>query len=314
MRPTRAGRAATVCTLLGVALAGAITAACSDVSPTSPDSAAANAARTPPSFLLVTLVDPPGATSASAVGINAADHVVGTYGTADGRTHGFIDIGSQDSTIDYPGALNTDARGIGPNDEVVGQYYNVGEPAAVARHGYLLTTQGAFQTVHYPGHLYEIPQRILPDGTIFGCRHDHDMMGSMKGIQISRRDTSEITAYASMSNGATPDLSQVVGLYTDSATNVTGGFLIDHGTFTPLLAPGAKATSAWDINPRGEIVGQYTDATGVHGFILTGSSWTTIDFPGATVTRVNGINAAGDIVGAYVAGGHTHGFLGLRTS
>lgn len=312
MRPTRAGRAATVFTLLGAALAGAITAACSDLSPTTPDSTA-NAASTPPSFLLTTLIDPAGATSVSAVGINAADHVVGFYATADGRVHGFVARGSQDSTIDYPGALNTDARGIGPNDEVVGQYSNAGEPP-VAKHGYLLTAQGAFQAVHFPGHLYEIPQRILPDGTIFGCRHDHDTMGSMKGIEISRKDTSDITAYASMSNGATPDLSRIVGLYTDSATNIAQGYLIDRGTFTPLLAPGATATAAWDIDPRGEVVGQYTNATGVHGFVLTGSTWTTVDFPGATATRIYGINAAGDIVGAYVAGGHSHGFLGVRGS
>ncbi len=313
MRPTQAGGATTVVMLLGVALAGAVTAAC-DSTPTSPDAVVANNNQSPPGFLLATLVDPSGATSVSAFGINAAGHVVGSYGTADGRTHGFIALGSQDSTIDYPGALNTDARGIGPNDEVVGQYYNAGEPAAVARHGYLLTAQGAFQAVHFPGHLYEIPQRILPDGTIFGCRHDHDLMGSMKGIQISSRDTSEITAYASMSNGATPDLSRIVGLYTDSASNVAQGFLIDHGTFTPLLAPGARATAAWDIDPRGEIVGQFTDASGVHGFILTNSTWTTIDFPGATATRVYGINAAGDIVGAYVVGGRSHGFVGLRTT
>ncbi len=313
---TQPGRRIMAFSGVGLALLIASISGCTDRSatgPTAPD-VRADGARSHPTFQLSSLDDPAGATSVTAFGINAAGHIVGSYGTADRRTHGFLLAGAQRSEIDYPGAHNTDARGIGPDDEIVGQFSLAGEPAAVARHGYRLTSGGAYQAVHFPGHLYEILQRVLPDGTILGCRHDHDMMGSMKGIMISRADSTQIGAYASMNNGATPDRSRVVGLFTDSATNILQGYIIENGVFKPLLPAGATGAAAWDINPRGDVVGQFSNATGVHGFVLTASGYTTIDFPGATATRVYGINAAGNIVGAYVAGGRSHGFVGIRTS
>jgi hypothetical protein len=51
----------------------------------------------------------------------------------------------------------------------------------------------------------EVAQRILPDGTILGCRHDHDQMASMHGVEIAGAQQTEIDAFASMNNGATPD-------------------------------------------------------------------------------------------------------------
>ena len=78
------------------------------------------------------------------------------------------------------------------------------------------------------------------------------------------------------------------------------------------LYPGSSFTAAWDINPRGDIVGVFQNAAGVHGFVLTADGYTTIDYPGATATRVFGINARGDLVGAYVLGGKTFGFLARR--
>jgi hypothetical protein len=77
--------------------------------------------------------------------------------------------------------------------------------------------------VHYEGHLYEIPQRILPDGTILGCRHDHDLMGSMRGITIRGDETSEATdIFASMNNGASPSGRLIAGLYTNMMVTPIG--------------------------------------------------------------------------------------------
>jgi uncharacterized membrane protein len=64
------------------------------------------------------------------------------------------------------------------------------------------------------------------------------------------------------------------------------------------------------INPRGDIVGQYSGGGTTHGFLLDRhGSLTTIDIPGASSTAAAGINARGDIVGTYSVGGTTHGFL-----
>jgi hypothetical protein len=62
-----------------------------------------------------------------------------------------------------------------------------------------------------------------------------------------------------------------------------------------------------DINPRGDIVGDYVSADGrTHGYLLSGGQFTTIDFPGATFIIPWGINPRGDIVGRVGVG---HGFL-----
>ncbi len=87
------------------------------------------------------------------------------------------------------------------------------------------------------------------------------------------------------------------------------------GDSTPLVTrldyPDAKGTAAFGINPQGDIVGRYTDQSGVtHGFLLSRSQWTPINYPGATITRAFRINPRGQIAGNYVdAGGKTHGFL-----
>jgi uncharacterized membrane protein len=304
--------------IAGLAAISFVAAACSDRAATEPTTlmrtaVAANADRSAPTFLPLTTVDVAGALGTSVQGINARGDVSGTYVDAAGRSHGFLRIDGVVTTIDYPGADGTEVLGVGPDGDVVGAHWNDDEER-VAFHGFRRTAGGAFQPVHYPGHLYEIPQRILPDGTILGCRHDHDLMASMTGMMIARAESSEITPFASMSNGATPDRHQIVGFYTNMNVmpSRSEGFTIENGVFKPFLIPGSNLTTAWDVNPRGDIVGVYRNSAGVHGYVLTDGGYTTLDGPGASATRAFGINARGDVVGAYVAGGVTHGFLATR--
>jgi hypothetical protein len=88
------------------------------------------------------------------------------------------------------------------------------------------------------------------------------------------------------------------------------------GSFESINVAGATATRAFGINPRGDIVGSYTDATGTHGFLLRGGVVTKIDYPDSpghrtTSTEAWGINPRGDIIGRYMAAGipGTRGFL-----
>jgi hypothetical protein len=292
--------------------------ACDLPTPSEPSAVAArqgspplNAARGQPSFAIST-IDVPGALSTGAQGINAAGVISGTYRDANG-VHGFILRDGAFETVDYPDADNTELRGIGPDGTVVGDYWNNDEEATAA-HGFRRTADGQFTTVHFPGHLYEFPQRILPDGTVLGCRHDHDLMASMRGIRMGREGSTEIDEFASMNNGATPDGRRIVGLYTNMmANNRTEAYIIDNGVFTPFLVPGSNLTTAWDVNPRGDVVGVYRDASGFHGYVMTTEGIATIDVPGASATRAFGINARGDVIGTYVAGGVTHSFLATRT-
>lgn len=283
-----------------------------------------------------TAVDVPNAMFTTASGINASGDIVGAYGDESGRSHGYVlhDVrgrqpaderggrgptrhrgGGNFVTIDFTTsdgitAAGTEAKGISPDGEVVGDYWLLnGAPMNI--HGYRRTTKGDFVPVNYPGHAGTIVQRILPDGTMLGCRHDGDLMGTMKGIVMGRRGNTEISQFSSMENGATPDRRRIVGLYKNDATSPQRGFVIADGVFTPLfLDATTPAVAAWDISPAGEIVGVYSNAAGVHGFVLSGDGYTTLDFPGATATRAFGINAHGDIVGTYVTTDlKTHGFL-----
>jgi uncharacterized membrane protein len=258
-----------------------------------------------------TTIDYPSTTTTATVawGINAGGDVVGEYFDAGGR-HGFLLRNGVFSPIDFPGAL-TSARGINAGGDIVGIYRRPNEPPVNA-HGFLLTRQGDFVRVDFPGHTNTIPQRILSDGTILGCRHDNDTMDSMRGIMIDRSGPSEIDAFASMHNGATPDRRLIVGLWTNMMTGRQEGYVIDDGEFTSFVVPGSTSTAAWDVNPLGEIAGVHVNAAGVHGFVRGGDEYVSIDFPAATATRAFGINARGDVVGSYVLGGRTFGFLARR--
>lgn len=256
-----------------------------------------------------TTVDVPGAIATFAWGINAGGDIVGSYTDGSSRIHGFVREADAYTTIDYPGAARTEARGIGPAGDIVGLYVMPGEPL-VNTHGFLLTKHGEFVAVNDPPHTSTIAQRILPDGTILGCRHDQDTMGSMHGIAVTRDGIEELAQPTTMNNGATPNGRRLTGLFTDMMDGLTKGYVVEDGVFTPFMVPGSNVTAAWDMNPAGEITGAYRDAAfRFHGFVRLGDRYATLDFPGATATRAFGINAGGDVVGFYRAGGRNHGFI-----
>lgn len=256
----------------------------------------------------------PGAVLANAQGINPTGDIVGIYRDGSGKTRGYRWSRGEVTPIEYPGAALTEARGISAEGEIVGTYRMPGEPA-VNVHGYLLRKDGTFDTVDYPGHTNTIPQRLLSNGIILGCRHDEDLMDTMRGIvMLPDGSTAETDAFASMHNGATPDGRLIVGLFMNMTTGRGESYVIQDGDFTPFIVPGSNLTSAWDVNPRGEIVGVYRDAANkIHGFVREGDEYLSVDVPGATITRAFGINAQGDVVGAFVdATGRTRAFVASR--
>jgi hypothetical protein len=268
-------------------------------------------------------IDYPGATSTVAIGINPGGDIVGSYVDAFG-THGYvwlnngepIPINVRDS--DAGGhVVYTDARGINPGGEIVGTYYLAGENPSIAGHGYMRRRDGTFVRVHHPGTMNEWLQRILPDGSILGCYHDLDTMMSMYGAVFSRGVWSSLPVAMSMTNGATPDLRLQAGhLYDMAATPPRWrAFLRQDGVVMPFDVPGATLTQAWDMNPLGAVVGNYTDGSGGHGFLLESGKFSSINIEGASATAARGINPRGDIVGWYRdANGRQHGFLRTRMS
>lgn len=265
--------------------------------------------------LVYTTVDVPGAISTNAQGINSRGDIVGGYADSSGN-HGYLLSNGVFTKIDYPGAAYTEAYGLNARGEVVGGYRMPGEPA-LNMHGYLRTRHGEFLPVDFPGHINTRAQRITPEGLILGCYHDTDTMATMRGVMINARDPSEVAeidAFASMTNGATPDGSLIVGFFTDMDAGRTRGYLLYGDTFIPFDVPGSISTAAWDVNPGGEVVGTYRDGSNKqHGFLWEDLRFHSLDYPAATATRAFGINSRGDIVGSYVdPAGRTHGFVASR--
>jgi hypothetical protein len=278
---------------------------------------------------LYTSVDYPNAIRTRTFGISPGGVIVGDYRDSSNVPHGFLLSRGRYVTVDVPGsfigltgALPTNLRGINPAGDIVGIYVAppgssagctiAGAPPCVK--GFLLH-QGTFSTVLVAGHEGSIPSRITPKGDIYGCYHDVDLMGTMYGFARTASGDSSTNVPASMNNGATPDGSTIVGLYSDLTMmpSPTHGYVIQNGSFQSFDVPGSKFTAAWDINPRGSIVGEFQDLTGVfHGFLRTDDGYAYIDFPAAIGTHALGINRRGAIVGTYTDTNNvTHGFLGV---
>jgi len=269
-----------------------------------------------------------------AQGINPRGDIVGTYKDAANQQHGFLLSKGQFTTIDFPGAVATIARGISPSGHIVGSYTApagsslecqvVTSPSC--NHGFLYSLDN-FSTLQFGNHPGAFGQRITPDGSIYGCYHDMDMMGSMFGAvwtafgdislaagggQLTDPDRS---IPASMNNGATPDGHTIVGHFTDLTTNLTHGFMVQNGDLQVYDVPSSILTQIWDINPGRVFVGTYVASNGKrHGFLQLsdGSAPLNVDYPTATASIAFGINPGGAIVGQYTdTSGKIHGFLAI---
>jgi hypothetical protein len=272
-------------------------------------------------------------------GISPTGDIVGVFTDAVGVQHGFLLSRGQFTTIDVPGALTTVARGISPTGDIVGQYTAPvssapwGSPAYCPAAGStacikgFLYRHGEFSTVLFPGHPGAIPGRITPDGSMYGCYHDFDVMNSMFSAAWTRfGDTSLAAGGGELSNqslsfpnsmhgGATPNGSVLVGFYVDMMTGHQHGYIVRSGLLETYDVPNSTFTTIWDINPEEELVGTYKDSSGKqHGFLQLpgGSAPITIDYPNAVATVAMGVNPEGTIVGQFTdTTGHTHGLLAV---
>ena len=80
--------------------------------------------------------------------------------------------------------------------------------------------------------------------------------------------------------------------------------------FQQIDVPGSTDTIATGINDSDEIVGGFSNTSGMHGFHLVGGNFTPpINFPGAPATGALGINNSHQIVGYFRdSSGQIHGF------
>src|SRR3954469_7582752 len=97
-----------------------------------------------------TSIDFPGATSTMAWGITQSGDIAGFYVSADKATHGFLLSRGQYSSIDFPGAAFTEVNGMSPKGDLIGDYAAT-LTGSGPHHGFVLSGDGNFRTIDYPG-------------------------------------------------------------------------------------------------------------------------------------------------------------------
>jgi uncharacterized membrane protein len=186
-----------------------------------------------------------------------------------------------------------------------------------------LSAEQRFTTIDFPG---------TSGAAAFGINARGDIVGNYgpgdaHGFLLSKGKFTAIDfpgASATAARGINSE-GEIVGLYclegpVPTLCNGTGlhGFLLSKGAFTTVDFPGASYTTADGINPKGDIVGDYSTTVGpcgavpgpgCHGFLFSKGTFTNIDVPGALGTTARGINPEGDIVGFYLNDTGFHGFL-----
>jgi hypothetical protein len=176
--------------------------------------------------------------------------------------------------------------------------------------------RGRYTDISIGNHLVTLPTKIGASGEIVGCFHDTSGLVDMYGyvqrgddVSVFRLPSSVAPAgSAAMHNGVVPGGGLIVGL-TNPAPGRARGYVIEGDRLSYLDAPGSTFTQAWDVNPRGVIVGNYDAGGRTHGFYSDDDGFVTLDVPGSTMTVARGINPRGDIVGVYNTATGAHGFV-----
>jgi probable HAF family extracellular repeat protein len=205
----------------------------------------------------------------------------------------FISIGVQ-------GSDNAQAWGINNSGLVAGNY----QDASSNWHGFVWQA-GSLQTVDYPGAVYTYLWYVNNQGVAMGYYGDgtaeHAVAYSVpNGTWAALPD---IPGYSDNEGYGINDAGVVTGNAFQGSTSVAWIWHPAQSAYSfftpPEAAPNSTYTSA--INNRGQVVGQYSDTSGVtHGFLKQGKTYTTIDAPEPEVSIfANGINNGGAIVGRW---------------
>lgn len=205
------------------------------------------------------------------------------------------------TSIDYPAAFLTAVNDVNVNGDVVGVYRLV---AGGPQHGFLLS-EGVFTSIDYPGAINTRALGINDAGDIVGA---YTISGSYeKGFLM--RGGSFVTLTSPFPHTWAPwgidNDGNMTGAFRDpTPTPKIKGFFWNGGaTFTAFEAPfaGTTQTQTHGINERGETVGCFFDAAGMHSLrILSDGSYVNEDFPGSISSMHYRISPSSIMVGYYV--------------
>jgi hypothetical protein len=299
--------------LAAIALLAVLSAVAVAASPAAavkePPAAAETPTSTSGNFLLrkgvfTPLEDVPGAGGTSHIAINSRGQTVGTYdGGAGTPVRGFLrDKRGRFTRVDVPGASSTIPAGVNDRGRVVGFYEASARPTGVG--GFVREPDGEIRRIDFPGALVTQPHGINNRGQIAGFYVDAG--GTLHGFLRSRGSYRKIDVPGAVGTIALDvnDRGEIVGGYGDPQRR-THGYRLRKGVFTTIDPPGAvdvpgnpgfAASPPFGINNRGQVVGQYADAQGLHAYLLDDGVFTTIDPPAGPGTIAADINDRGQIV------------------
>lgn len=232
-----------------------------------------------------TRLDVPGGVATIPRGISQQGIVVGHY-AAGGVTHGFmysngqyiypIDVPAH--LFDNPGspARHTLPVRMSPQGDLVGCIHEANLIMTTMR-GWLLRN-GEFTilaTPHFAGDPSRDPDTmnngVSATGAIVGFYFSDGVSYIADESGIVQRFTIDERFTLAWDINARGDIVGVVGenmaMTAGSPVSPRGFVLRRNGSAVVLEAQGATNTQAIGINDHGDIVGQYTDATGTHGFV-----------------------------------------------
>ncbi len=259
-----------------------------------------------------TILDFPGASDTTALGINNEGEIVGRYNDALGR-HGYLRSEDGFTTIDVPGVVFTVASGLNDHGTIVGNYIS----ADGVRHVFQLR-HDHFVTIDPPGRLVGAPVGINNRGVIVGSCVGQD--GHTHGFVFQKGNFTTVDAPNALNtfSNAINDEGEIVGGYQSRADLKFRGYILRGDEFTIIDRPEVSLIITIGINNEGSVVGSWAGADGVgHGYLLRDGKFTAFDPPNSVQApgeanghEPHGINEHGQIVG-YFRGidGRQHGYL-----
>jgi len=257
----------------------------------------------------VQTIDYPGAGFSRAVGINNSGTISGTFRINPPQRPYRLKNGQYETVVGIPPGF---AQGWGINDR--GDTVGIHQSDDDIQHGYLLTADGVFTDLVFPGALETDPIAVNNSGTVVGYFSlDEDSFHCFiyANGQFQQFDVPGARDTICQGINARGDIS---GNWDTDINTLGHGFISSNGQIVPFDHPSAAAnsTTITGINDRGDFIGLYVDTDGTgHRFLrLANSLLQEIPFP-ATATSATpwSINNARQIVGNYLVGTERHAFL-----
>ena len=175
-----------------------------------------------------------------------------------------LDRGFQYQQFDVPGARLTRPFGVNASGAIVGLYRD----ASNLGHGFLRESGGTYTTIDYPGATFTNASSINARGDVVGRWTDtagvnHGYLMTRQGtfFQIDPPAPCVVTTLQTVIHGIN-DVRDLVGRCFDASGKQLAWMWEHDGSFRVLDDPNLVTTDAWLLTNAGEVVGDYTDASG----------------------------------------------------